>query len=381
MDVLVIGGTGPTGPHVVQGLVDRGHRVTILHTGRHETDELPAERIVPHLHADPFDTSSFTAALHGRTFDLAFVMYGRLRMVVEHLVGRVGRLVTIGGVPVYPGFADEDERFPSGMKLGADEDDAYAPLGTHAAVAALSSGAGRFDKIARIVDSEALVFRLHPTATHFRFPYLYGPRQVVPREWSIVKRALDGRRELVVADGGRTLHTSAYTENAARAVLLAADRLDASAGRAYNVGDDDQLTIRQIAEIVADELGHRFDLVNLPAEAARPAYCTLQHHSTQHRLVDTARLRHDLGYTDIVAAPDALRRTVRWQAEHLPAQHDRLTRVLQDPFDYPAEDRLVALQRRFVADCAAVTFATEPGYSVAYYGPRPNPGDRPGRRR
>ena len=36
MDILVIGGTGPSGPLIVNGLVERGHSVTILHTGRHE---------------------------------------------------------------------------------------------------------------------------------------------------------------------------------------------------------------------------------------------------------------------------------------------------------------------------------------------------------
>lgn len=50
MRVLVIGGTGPTGPHIVNGLLERGHDVTILHTGGHETDAIP-ER-VPHIHTD-----------------------------------------------------------------------------------------------------------------------------------------------------------------------------------------------------------------------------------------------------------------------------------------------------------------------------------------
>ena len=42
MQVLVIGGTGPTGPHVVNGLIAAGCTVTILHTGRHEVDDIPS---------------------------------------------------------------------------------------------------------------------------------------------------------------------------------------------------------------------------------------------------------------------------------------------------------------------------------------------------
>ncbi len=379
MEILVIGGTGPTGPHIVNGLVERGHRVTILHTGRHEVDTLPSTEVVPHLHADPFDRDAFTDAIAGRNFDVVFAMYGRLRMLVEVLVGRTPRLFSIGGVPVYPGFSNDEDRFPAGMKLGSAETDAFAPVGGYdeTSVAALAGRGGRSDKVAKIIQSEAMVFSHHPQATHFRYPYIYGPNQVVPKEWSVVKRALDGRRPLIVADGGRSVETGAYVENVAHAVLLATDHIDTSAGRVYNVGDDEQFSRRQLCQIIADELGHTFEYVNLPFEVARPAYPLTQHHSSEHRLVDTGRIRSELGYRDLVDPVTALRRTVRWQAEHLPADHERLRKVLQDPFDYPAEDHLVALQQRFVADCAEVPFEREPGYTLAYYGPLDNPGARP----
>ena len=74
---LVVGGTGPTGPHVVGGLLDRGFAVTMLHTGRHERDEIPA--VVEHVHTDPFDAAAVDDALGRRTFDVAALMYGRLR--------------------------------------------------------------------------------------------------------------------------------------------------------------------------------------------------------------------------------------------------------------------------------------------------------------
>jgi nucleoside-diphosphate-sugar epimerase len=378
MEILVIGGTGPTGPSIVNGLVERGHRVTILHTGRHEVDTLPPRDVVPHLHADPFDHDSFTTAVAGRTFDVVFAMYGRLRMLVDALAGRTPRLFSVGGVPVYPGFSNDEDRFPAGMRFRAGEDDAFQPVGSYdeTSIAQLSGRGGRSDKVRKIVESEALVFDRHPQATHFRYPYIYGANQVVPKEWSIVKRALDGRRTLILADGGRTVESAAYVENVAHAVLLAVDHVDESAGRVYNVADDELYCRRQVAQVVADELGHEFDIVNLPYEVARPAYPTLTHHSSQHRVVDTSRIRDELGYRDRVPPLEALRRTIRWQVAHLPALHERMMKVTQDPFDYDAEDRLAALHRRFVADCAAVGFEREPGYSAAYYGPIDNPGGR-----
>src|SRR3954467_4540100 len=100
--VLVVGGTGPTGVPLVQGLVDRGHRVTILHRGTHEDLETPTE--VEHLHADPYDADSFRAALGNETFDVSIVMYGRLRAIADVLVGRTERFLSVGGVPAYRGF-------------------------------------------------------------------------------------------------------------------------------------------------------------------------------------------------------------------------------------------------------------------------------------
>jgi len=38
MKTLVIGGTGPTGPVIVQGLAERGYEPVIMHRGSHEVD-------------------------------------------------------------------------------------------------------------------------------------------------------------------------------------------------------------------------------------------------------------------------------------------------------------------------------------------------------
>jgi nucleoside-diphosphate-sugar epimerase len=365
MQILVIGGTGPSGPYIVNGLVERGHDVTILHTGRHEVDSLPPESVVPHIHADPFDEASFTAALEHRTYDAVFAMYGRLRMIAPALVGRTPRLFTIGGVPMYAGYVEGDYLFPKGMPVPVREDDPKVD--------------DRYaQKAWRIWETERLVFDLHPEATHFRYPYIYGPNQVTPREWPIVKRALDGRKPLVLADGGLTLHTAAFVENVAHAVLTALDQVDRSAGRSYNVGDDRWYTLRQVAEVVEDELGHRFDVVSLPFELARPAYPTLFNHSAEHRVTDCSLIRDELGYRDLVEPIEGLRQTIRWQVEVIAKDSSRVDEVLQDPFDYAAEDRLAELYASFSDACRSVPFASEPGYGFGYYGARANPGGERG---
>ena len=237
---LLIGGTGPTGPPIAAGLEARGHEVTLFHSGRHEVAEVAHLR---HLHGDAFAEASLAEGLGDETFDVVVAAYGRLRAIAELLVGRVGRFLSIGGVPVYQGYFDPDTHDPPGLPVPTGED---APLATEA-----DDG-----KSYRIGRTEEIVFDHHPTATHFRYPFVYGPRQLVPREWCIVRRILDGRPFLVLADDGLTLVTHGYVENLAHALLLAVDQPEASMGETFNCGDEECLTVRQVAEILADELGH-----------------------------------------------------------------------------------------------------------------------------
>jgi dTDP-D-glucose 4,6-dehydratase len=200
---------------------------------------------------------------------------------------------------------------------------------------------------------------------------LYGPRQIIAREWPIVRRALDKRPFFIVADGGLTLKSAAYVENAAHAVLCAVDRPDAGRGQIFNVTDDRALSIKQMVEIIADELDHRFEIISMPSAVAAPARPVVMHHATEHRVVNNRPSAEVLGYRDAVTPEDGLRRTARWLAEHPPS--GRAEALLQDPFDYDAEDALAQRWAETVAAFAMPTFTTEPGYGGAYYGRSPNP--------
>lgn len=356
---LVIGGTGPTGPLVVNGLVERGYTVTIVHTGRHETDLIGPE--VTHIHTDPFDADVTAQALGGATFELAVVMYGRLRTLAPMLSGRCGHFVSIGGVGVYHGFANPDQLFPAGLTMPQPHD---APL--------VGVDEPR-TKLRRIRESEEAVFEHHPNAIHLRYPQLYGPRQVLPREWPLVRRALDGRRVLLLPDGGLTTKSVAWVENAAHATLLATDAPDVALGNIYNVADEVLLSLAQIAEIVASELSHSWEIVSLPYEVAAPTRPLLGSHSTTHRVLDVSPTVRDLGYRDVVPPTQAWARAARWLADNPLPYGGPLEARLGDPFDYAAEDQLVAAWRAARQQLEAVRFDVEPNYGSAYVGDRPNP--------
>jgi nucleoside-diphosphate-sugar epimerase len=354
MHVLVIGGTGPTGIPLVRGLIDRGHRVTILHRGTHERAETPT--VVEHLHTDPFDEQSLRDALAGTSFDVTYAMYGRLRVIADVLRGHTGRVISVGGVPAYRGWMNAWLHEPPGLPVPIGED---APT-----VEAPEDD----EKGYRIVRTEAAVFAAHPDATHFRYPYVYGPYQLTPREWIVVRRVLDGRERIIVADDGLTLHHHGYTENIAGALLLALEQPEAAAGKIFNIADEEVLSVRQVVEIIAAALGHRFEVVSMPYDLAVPARPLLAQPLPTHRVLDLTRVRTDLGYHDAVPAREALARTARWLADH-PIVGSTEERTLTDPFDYPAEDRLIDAWTSARAAIPSFEYDPEPRWGLAYSGP------------
>lgn len=357
--VLVIGGTGPTGVPLVRDLVHGGYDVTILHRGTHERPETPTS--VRHLHHDPYDRHDLSEALGGQTFDTIVAMYGRLRTVAELTQGRTGHFVSIGGVPAYRGWMHPALGRPAGLPV---------PVAESAPTVAVPE---EDQKGFRVRRSEELVFAHHPAATHFRYPYVYGPYQPVPREWLVVRRILDGRRRMVVAEDGLTLHHYGYTENLARAVSLAVATPDAAAGTIYNAADEEVLTCRQVIELAAAELGHTLELVSMPFDLAAPAWPMIGQPLPTHRVLDLSRLKHDLGYRDLVPARHAVRRTARWLAANPPETGGPEEQALEDPFDYVAEDRLMDSWLAARAKVADPGYATRPGFGLAYSGPGGRP--------
>jgi nucleoside-diphosphate-sugar epimerase len=350
---LVIGGTGPTGPAVVAGLERRGFDVTIFHSGNHEIPEVDHVR---HLHGDAFSDDGIRSALGDETFDVAVAMYGRLPSIAELLTGRVGRILSVGGVPVYRGFFDPAIHRPTGLPIPTRE---TADLATEA----------EDGKSYRIGRTEQILFDLHPDATHFRYPYVYGPRQLAPREWCVVRRILDRRPFIVLPDGGLSIVPYGYVDNLAHAILLAVDQPQDSMGQIFNAADDEKLTIRQVVEFISDELGHDWELLSMPAELAMPARPMLQNYLGTHRYIDTTKLQQVLGYRDVVPARQAVRAAARWLVENPPARGGYEETALQDPFDYAAEDRLAHWWKSAIADPPDLGYDEPPGYGKSYAGP------------
>lgn len=331
---LVIGGTGPTGPTVIRGLLDGGWDVTILHGGQHEIDDLPP---VPHIHADPHFAETLAAGVAGQRFDLVVAQYGRLRAIGEVFAGRTERLIAIG----------------ASTAMAANETSPrWGPLGRPAVLRdptlVLEDDPTSNKLYYRIAEAYRDLFEHHAAghfiATYLGYPVLYGPRQPGPQDWCILRRALDRRPTFVVADGGIKLETRGYTLNVARSVMLAVDQPDVASGQAYVVADRATYTMRQRIDFVAAQVGHRFDYIDLPYQDAAPCH-PLWRHDRGHRVSDSTKAREELGYNDHVPVEEAWSLSVEWLLRHRPEPGGPVEQQIGDPFDYRAEDALVGAAR------------------------------------
>lgn len=343
MKALVVGGTGATGPFIIDGLLKRGYEVTMLHRGLHEA-ELPSE--VKHLHADPHWMEGLKEALEGKGFDLVVAIYGRLRLIAEAIKGRTHRLISVGGaLAVYKGWLRVTESVPwqrmEDSPVPVKEDDALAT----------APGVDHFSE--RVREAERVVMQAHQeghyNVTHFRYPVVYGPRHLASPEWSIIRRIREGRRQLIVPGGGTTLLSRGYGENIAYGMMLAVDNPTASAGQIYNISDERILTNREWIRLIERVMDHEFEFIEIPFDMLHPDYSDAQPPALlfqYHRVMDITKIRTQLGYQDAVPVEKAVELTVRWYLENPLPPGGEVEKNLGDPFDYTTEDRLIQVYSR-----------------------------------
>lgn len=358
MKALVIGGSGSSGVPVLHGLLERGHEVTMLHRGVHEPPGLPD---IPHIHADPHFAETLTEAVGDQEFDVVLAMYGRVSVIADVFAKRCDQLISIGGVPAYRGCLQPDRVRPYGMAVNARED---GPL---------SDGTEPVPKFAKpIRAAERAVFE-HAAAGDFkgsvvRYCAIYGPRNLVPWEWSVVKRVLDGREQMIMPDQGLGIISRCAARNAAEVVLKVVDHPEIADGQAYNVADDDQYSIRQWAEAVATIMGAELEFVPIPSEVAGSALMELYPPTgAAHILLDNNKAKRELGYRQVVPAAEALVEAVEWIRAN-PVTKEEYP-LYPAKFDYEAEDRLIEAYAR------AMEWVREqaPDLVPAYHHPMPHP--------
>jgi len=336
MRVLVLGGTGFLGPEVVRHLVAADCQVTVFHRGTRET-ELPAT--VRHIHGDRDRIGTFVSEFRRIAPDVVVDMRPMTEAHAQGLVstfaGLVERVVVVSSTDVYraygrlnltePGPPDPvplTEDAPLREKLYADRN-----ARPHDRAESLDD----YDKllVERAVSSEPRL-----PAAILRLGMVHGPRSY--RHFPYVRRMNDRRPGIILAASwARWRGTLAYSEDVGAAIALVAMRPDARGP--YNVGDARPTPMAELASAIGTAADWNGRIVVVPdaelPEAMRPGPGL-----TQELILDTGRIRRELGYEERVPRGEGLRRTVQWMREHPPGPDDPMGRL---ELNYDAEDAIL----------------------------------------
>jgi UDP-glucose 4-epimerase len=302
--VLVTGGAGFIGSHLVRALLERGAEVRVLDnfaTGRRENLAGVAGDIEL-IEGDLRDADACAGACRSVG---AILHQGALPSVARsveepeasHAVNATGTLTLIqaaraAGVRRMV-YAGSSSAYGDSETLPKRESMPTRPRSPYAA----SKLAGE-----HYVQLASSLWDMHTVV--LRYFNVFGPRQDPTSEYSAVipkfiTRMKRGSAPTIYGDGLQSRDFT-YIENVVRANLLAATSDPACAGNVYNAACGDRVTLLDLVAAINQALGT--DLV--PGHAApRPG-------DVRHSQADIERARRELGYEPAVGFVEGLRRTI-----------------------------------------------------------------------
>jgi nucleoside-diphosphate-sugar epimerase len=332
MEVLITGGNGLLGRHLVAALQGRGDSVRVLALPEEDIRRLRQRGVAVHR-GDIRWPDSLAAPMSGVAAMVHLAsMTGVWRPVEEYravnvvgtknvcqaaLAEGVKRVVHVSSWAVY------------GMDLGrpAREDFLLRPFPESNA---LTKAEGDLVVQRMIADD-------HLPAVILRPGEFFGPGDRL--NFSRMADRLRTGRGVIVGRGDNAL-PFVYVSDVVQGLLLALD-CDHAVGQAYNITNDRPLTQQQVLEAIAHDIGARPPTVHVPYRAlyaaGRAAERAAQFTSSQRQPVVTRlgvklfgtdnrhaidKARHELGYRPQVAIRDGIRLAAAWyQARCVPARN------------------------------------------------------------
>jgi len=320
--VLVLGGAGFIGSHLVDALLAEGEAVRVLDdlsTGCREnlSGALAGGRteLIVGSVTDPSLTDSAARGCE-RIFHLAATV-GVRRVLADPLGGLRNNIMGADTIlraarkasPASVVFFSSSEVYgrTTGGPLSEDSSSTIGPT----AVPRWSYAAGK-------AVGEYLALGEHRRyglpVTVVRCFNTCGPRQVgsygmvIP---NLMRQAMAGEAMTIYGDGLQTRCFS-YVGDVVRGVLALSRRPTAS-GEVFNIGSDEEVAIVDLAEAIARVVGTRIPPRKIPYdEAYGPGF-----EDVPRRVPDLTKIRREIGYTPDVGLEQLLRFTRDWLSSRL----------------------------------------------------------------
>ena len=325
MKVLVTGGEGFTGLHLVSALADRGDDVISLDVTAGDPRDvgplelrgvrfvrgsvndvqllaslMPGHELVFHL------ASAFRDIHQGPTLFQRVDVEGTRQLLQAAKKAGVRRVIHCSTQGVH-GSLPRD-------KTPGNEESPLAPIDYYCE-AKVAAEAACEEFIAGGMD----IVNIRPTS-------IYGPGDT--HGWLKLFR-MCRQGQFLMLGSGEIFNHPVYVENLVSAFLLAGDRPQAR-GRTYLVGDDSYVTLNELVRMIGEVVGrevrvYRFpwhapvhalaramELASRPFNYEPPLFQRRLTWFSTNRAWDISRARNDLGYRPAVRLREGLRRTMLW---------------------------------------------------------------------
>jgi len=313
MRVLITGGAGFIGSHLADAFLERGDDVTILDVAsdlkvRHQLEN-PRFRYVR-------DSILNREILEG-LISWCDVVYHLAAVVgVEHYVGDPYQVlnINVNGTQTVLNvafkarkkvvFSSSSEVYGRNLNIPFTED-ADRVLG--------STRIDRWCYSSSKAVGEHFCFAFHKLGLPvvvLRYFNVYGPRldrMDVGRVMTIFLGQLMRGLPLTVIGNGEQTRCFTYVEDAIRATV-AAGLKEQAVGHIINVGSDEEVSIKRLAELMIDLCGISSSVAFTPQEAIYGN----SYEDIPRRVPDISRMREILGVIPRVSLEEGMRRTVEW---------------------------------------------------------------------
>ncbi|MGC2192757.1 MAG: NAD-dependent epimerase/dehydratase family protein [Candidatus Dormiibacterota bacterium] len=338
---LILGGRGQSGRAIGHRLSTAGWEVIATTAGA-----LPVPPTEPEI--------SWVALARDSATDLRNLIPSGADLVVDvtaYTVAHAEQLLclgdTVGAAIVFSTLAVYSDTQGRSMETATDEDSFPAwPVPIPEDWPTLSPGedsyATRKAAVERVLRQKAPwpLTVVRPGAIH-------GPHSHHLREWYLIKRVLDGRRQVVLPYQGASIFQSTATINLAELVALAADH---PGNRTLNCADRNPPSVIQISEIVDELMGSTTERVLVTGLEPAPTVGNHPWAVPRPVVADMSLAASELGYREMVSYPEALATTLPWAIDATAGRDWReifptLASYPADLFDYPAEDAYLSSGR------------------------------------
>ncbi|HZT44802.1 MAG TPA: GDP-L-fucose synthase [Gaiellaceae bacterium] len=293
--ILVTGGGGFLGSHLVERLRERGDEIVVPRRDEFDlTHEREAARLFDDAHPElVFHLAAEVGGIGANRANPGRYWYANLQMGVNVLeqarLHAVEKLLIAGTVCGYPKFAPipfREDDFWDGFP-----EETNAPYGVA--------------KKALLVGAQGYREQYGLNAIFLLPTNLYGPRDNFDLETShvipaLIRKMLESPDEVVLWGDGSPSREYLYVEDCAEAFLLAAERYDGP--DPVNVGTGVETTIRETAELVAELTGFSGEIV----------WDTSMPNGQPRRSLDAARAKELFGFEARTSLREGLERTIAW---------------------------------------------------------------------